>query len=114
MRYRRFFNLANDLAPLSEGTIGGIEIYNPGPTNPNRAPCVLPLLPIWPRLAINTLLYAVSSWLVIGGPLTFRRWRRYRRGACIKCAYDLRHVDHEVCPECGTAVSSTASSKRSN
>ncbi len=27
-----------------------------------------------------------------------------RRGHCIKCGYDLRGAEHEVCPECGVAV----------
>ena len=30
-----------------------------------------------------------------------RRLIRRKRGLCIKCGYDLRGTEHEVCPECG-------------
>ena len=33
-----------------------------------------------------------------------RRWRRRRRGLCIKCGYDLTGNESGVCPECGEAV----------
>ena len=29
---------------------------------------------------------------------------RHKRGVCVKCAYDLRAVDHEACPECGEEI----------
>ncbi len=28
---------------------------------------------------------------------------RFRPGHCRRCGYDLRHAEHEVCPECGGA-----------
>ena len=61
----------------------------------------LPFRPMWPGFAINTLIYATLSWLLLGGPFQLRRFIRHKRGACLKCAYDLRHVDHRFCPECG-------------
>ena len=64
----------------------------------------LPLRPIWPGFAINTVFYAVSLWLLTLGPFTARRMIRRKRGHCIKCGYDLRHAEHEVCPECGVEV----------
>jgi len=62
----------------------------------------LPLRPIWPGFAINTLLYATILWLPFGA-LAVRRRRRIRRGLCPKCAYDLRGSPHDAaaCPECG-------------
>jgi hypothetical protein len=36
----------------------------------------------------------------VRGP--FRRWRRCRRGLCVKCDYDLTGNVSGVCPECGT------------
>ncbi len=62
----------------------------------------LPLRPIWPGFAINTIFYAAFLWLLTLGPFTARRMIRIKRGLCIKCGYDLRHVEHEKCPECGT------------
>ena len=66
---------------------------------------LLPLRPIWPGFAINTLFYAVLLCLFTLGPVTTRRLIRRKRGLCIKCGYDLRHVEHEACPECGVEVS---------
>ncbi|MEE9128701.1 MAG: hypothetical protein V3T84_01690 [Phycisphaerales bacterium] len=68
----------------------------------------LPLAPIWPGFAINTIFYAAVIailWLLTFGPFTARRIIRRRRGQCIKCGYDLRGAEHEVCPECGVEVS---------
>lgn len=36
------------------------------------------------------------------GPL--RRFRRRRRGMCIKCGYDLTGAPQPRCPECGTTI----------
>ncbi len=64
-------------------------------------PRALPLRPIWPGFAINSVFYAAILWLLTLGPFTARRFIRRRRGLCIKCGYDLRGAEHEVCPECG-------------
>ncbi len=66
---------------------------------------LLAYLPIWPGFAVNTFFYAGIVWLVIPGPFALRRLirqrRRQRRGLCPACGYDLRHAEHEACPECG-------------
>ncbi len=54
---------------------------------------MLPLAIIVPGFAANTLFYAA--------PFTTRRLIRRKRGLCVTCGYDLRHADHEACPECG-------------
>ncbi len=61
----------------------------------------LPLRPIWPGFAINTLFDAAILWPLILGPFALRRLIRRRRGLCPACGYDLRHAEHEACPECG-------------
>ncbi len=61
---------------------------------------LLPLAAIWPGFTINTLFYAAILWLPFG-PFQLRRYVRVKRGHCIKCGYDLRGAEHEVCPECG-------------
>ena len=63
----------------------------------------LPLHPIWPGFAINTIFYAVILWLLTLGPFTARRMIRRKRGRCIKCGYDLRgnFGGGGGCPECG-------------
>ncbi len=65
----------------------------------------LPLRPIWPGFIINTAFYAAILWLVIPGPFALRRHIRRKRGLCVTCGYDLRHADHDACPECGVARS---------
>ena len=60
---------------------------------------LLPLRPIWPGFAVNTLLYAVVLWLLSGGPFVLRRFIRVKRGLCSACAYP--HGESDVCSECG-------------
>ncbi len=38
----------------------------------------------------------------IGGPV--RRWRRRKRGLCVRCGYNLAGNVSGVCPECGEAA----------
>ncbi len=61
---------------------------------------VLPLRPIWPGFATNTIFYAAILWLLTLGPFTARRMIRRKQGRCIKCGYDLRETSGG-CPECG-------------
>ena len=61
----------------------------------------LPLLPLWPGFAVNTLFYAISLWMLVRGPFALRRHLRHRHGRCLKCGYDLRGDLAAGCPECG-------------
>ena len=63
-----------------------------------------PLRPLWPGFAINTFFYAAIVWVLWSSPFTARRLIRRKRGRCLKCGYDLRGAEHEVCPECGVEV----------
>ncbi len=65
----------------------------------------IPLRPIFPGFAINTVFYGAILWLLMFGVFTARRSIRRKRGHCIKCGSDLRGAEHEVCPECGLEVS---------
>jgi hypothetical protein len=62
----------------------------------------LPIRPIWPGFAINTLFYGGILWLLFAAPVALRRWRRVRRGLCPACAYPVG--ESAVCTECGAAV----------
>ena len=62
----------------------------------------LPLRPIWPGLAVNTLSYAALLWLLLFAPSTFRRHVRARRGLCPACGYPVG--ESAVCSECGRAT----------
>ena len=65
---------------------------------------MLPVVPLWPGFAVNTLFYAIILWLLIPGPFVLRRVIRLKRGRCPKCGYDLRGQlpgAGSGCPECG-------------
>ncbi len=66
----------------------------------------LPLLPLWPGFAINTVFYALIAWGLWQVPPTIRRRRRRRNGLCVRCGYDLKGLGGlaggSPCPECGT------------
>ena len=78
----------------------GIFISNSG----DLERCILPVQPIWPGFAINTLFYAAILWLLALAPVTARRMIRSKRGHCIKCGYDLRGAERQACPECGAGA----------
>ena len=81
---------------------GGIELAFETWPGLLRAPRVLPLYPIWPGFAINTIFYAAILWLLFAAPFTLRRWRRIRRGLCVRCAYPVG--TNAVCSECGASI----------
>jgi hypothetical protein len=65
---------------------------------------VLPLRPLWLGLVVDTALYAAAVWMAVPGSLLLRSTLRRRRGQCSACGYNLRHVDHRACPECGATA----------
>jgi hypothetical protein len=70
--------------------------------NRDGAPHTVPICPIWPGFAINTLFYAAIVWLLFAAPFALRRRRRIKRGLCPACAYPVG--ESAVCTECGKAV----------
>jgi hypothetical protein len=60
---------------------------------------MLPIAPIWPGFAINTIFYAAIFCALFAVPGTVRRRVRIRRGVCVRCAYPLG--TSSVCSECG-------------
>ena len=66
----------------------------------------MPLTPLWPGFAINTVFYAAILWMLFAAPFALRRRRRIKRGLCPTCGYDLRGRSGEstLCPECGKSL----------
>ena len=95
--------LLTDFTDPTQFFFGGVVRSRPGAIL--RQVRFLPLHPIWPGFAINTVFYAALLWIVILGPGTARRVIRRKQGRCINCGYDLRGAEHEVCPECGSGHS---------
>jgi len=62
-------------------------------------PLAIPLRPLWPGFAVNTLFYAGVLWVLFCGPFALRRMIRRRRGQCPHCAYPIGQSP--VCTECG-------------
>ena len=62
----------------------------------------VPLYPVWPGFAVNTLFYATVLWLLIPGTFALRRFIRVRRGLCRACAYPSGQSD--VSSECGKTL----------
>ena len=65
---------------------------------------VIPVRPIWPGFAVNTLIYAAALWLLIPGPFALRRFVRVKRGLCPACCYPMG--ESAVCSECGKGLPS--------
>jgi hypothetical protein len=65
----------------------------------------LPLRPIWPGFAIDTLGYGLVLYLLYICVKVPRRFfvevSRMRRGCCISCGYQLQYDFVRGCPECG-------------
>lgn len=61
----------------------------------------IPVVPHWPGLLANTLIFFMIPFL----PWTLLRWRRLRRierlGLCYQCRYEFPR-EISICPECGT------------
>ena len=90
-------------APDGLGVWGGIPLaINRSHKTVIEAARSLPLRPIWPGFALNTVFYATLLWLLIPGPFVLRRFLRLRRGLCPKCAYPMG--ESSVCTECGGAL----------
>ena len=87
--------------------IDAIPIFR-GPDPDDVTP--LPVRPLWPGFAINTIFYAAIPWIVFACPGVVKRIRRRRRGQCVHCGYDLRgqpaaaHGQSTKCPECGRSA----------
>jgi hypothetical protein len=78
------------------------EWLKPRDTGPFATPIALPLMPIWPGFALNTVFYGGVVFLLWSAPGFVRRRRRLRRGQCLACGYDLRATPGKPCPECGS------------
>jgi hypothetical protein len=79
-------------------TLGGHEFR---PATRDRY-SILPLCPLWPGFAVNTLFYAGVLWVMSCGPFVLRRMIRRRHGRCPACAYPIGQSP--VCTECGAAL----------
>ena len=80
----------------------------------SQFPMIKPRRPIPIGFALNTVLYAMTLWVLMFLPVALRRCVRSLRGRCLSCGYDLRATTTWRCPECGTvtAIARGADSRR--
>lgn len=77
---------------------GGITLW----TNNGQGPLdrfALPLFPLWPGFALNTLVFAAGIAVLWHVPAGARRMGRRRSGRCLTCGYTVEGLT--ICPECG-------------
>jgi hypothetical protein len=60
---------------------------------------MLPARPVWGGLAVNGAVFGAVVFVGASAPGMLRGRLRARRGACVRCGYDLRGLS--ACPECG-------------
>jgi hypothetical protein len=65
---------------------------------------IVPVLPLWPSFAINTIFYAAMLWLLWIAPGPIRRFIRIKRHRCPACAYQIAPGTGPVCSECGAVL----------
>ena len=117
---------ASDIVSFIHYGLGGPPwVFKDGPAEPRLgfvcpdAPAKAPVdEPLWgfrhevggPGFSMTIiripLAVPASSFLLSAALLSIpdlRRWRRRRRGLCVRCGYDLR-ASADRCPECGRAI----------
>jgi hypothetical protein len=63
----------------------------------------LPARPVWPNLAVCSVVYALGLWAGLGWRGARARWRAWV-GRCAACGYDRAGIGvGAACPECGGA-----------
>jgi len=103
--YCEWFSVADPQGPRGIGRVtrGCFDpASHPATASLSRVVPVIPLTPLFPGFAINTLFYAAVCWLLLFAPFALRRRLRRRRGLCPACAYQVGSSD--VCTECGAPV----------
>jgi len=69
----------------------------------------LPLVPMWSGILVNTVFYGAIVLGLITLPRFIRLRKRWVRGLCLKCGYNLQgHQAGARCPECGNTVAKRA------
>ena len=106
-------SLWHEIEPSAPRSVSGGALVVQLPVWLNRRaetagePAVLPLRPIWPGLALDSLLFAAAWWLLLGGIAATRRTLRARRNQCPRCGYSRTGLAPVTpCPECGQSPDS--------
>jgi hypothetical protein len=109
----RYLPVVGGSSPPKVPDIGMLHLGVPSPFNLQSTNIphanYLPVLPLWPGFAINTIFYGTFVFAAMAGASALKRRRRIKRGLCVQCAYPITGLTR--CPECGL---STAPATHSN
>jgi hypothetical protein len=81
---------------------GGIRVQSGMNHAQRHELAVLPMTPIWPGFAIESLAFSAAWFLLLSAPRIVRGCVRRRGNCCVACGYDLHGLLSDRCPECGT------------
>lgn len=81
---------------------GGIPLHEPIGLNnaPFGAVRALPYRPVWLGLALDSVIWGLAAWALLGRVWMTQQALRLRRNHCPRCNYDLS-ASPTTCPECG-------------
>jgi hypothetical protein len=84
-------------APGIDGGVGPISLFS-------SAPVVIPVIPMWPGVAIDAGIYGAGLFALWRGVRLVRPARARGLQRCSKCGYDLSGLTSRMCPECGAGA----------
>lgn len=80
----------------------GYGTWSPGKRGSGE-PFLFPTRPLWPQLALNTLVFGAATFILWSVIFELRPYIRRRRGQCPVCGYSRTGLPVEApCPECGS------------
>jgi hypothetical protein len=71
---------------------------------PGRGDFRFPAGLLWLGFIGDAFIWTFAWSGLIFGPGVLRHWRRWRRGLCLACGYDLAGNVNGTCPECGSPI----------
>ncbi|MGV6813523.1 MAG: hypothetical protein ACWA5W_00780 [Phycisphaerales bacterium] len=78
-----------------------LPIEESAQVSPMSQRVLFPYAPVWTGLAINSVFFGLVAFLIRTGLGMIAQVRRFNRGHCPRCDYELSYDFRQGCPECG-------------